>query len=80
MRLEHYDEAVDWYKASLRLSESIHDQYSLTKTLGNMGWSYFELAGLIAEARPSALWGSFPPEPPVFGRISVWDLLGGMRG
>ena len=40
---EHYDEAVDWYKTSLQISESTGERDTSAITLGNMGWSYSSL-------------------------------------
>jgi CHAT domain-containing protein len=40
---EHYDEAIDWNRAALQLSESVGARDSIAFILGNMGLSYFEL-------------------------------------
>ncbi len=40
---EHFDEAVDWFKASLAVSETLGARDTSSKTLGNMGWSYRKL-------------------------------------
>jgi len=40
---EHYDEAIDRFRAALKLSRSIGAESSAVKTLGNLGWSYFEI-------------------------------------
>jgi CHAT domain-containing protein/tetratricopeptide (TPR) repeat protein len=37
---EHYDEAVDWYKTSLQVSESSGEKDTSAITFGNLGWSY----------------------------------------
>lgn len=42
-RQEHYDESIDWFGAALRLSRSVGAESATVKTLGNLGWSYFEL-------------------------------------
>ncbi len=42
-RNERYDEAVEWNRAALRLSQSVGAKYSLAQILGNMAWSYREL-------------------------------------
>jgi len=40
---EHYDEAIDWNRAALQLSESVGARDSIAFIFGNMGLSYFEL-------------------------------------
>ncbi len=40
---QHYDEAIDWNRAALQLSQSVGAHYSLAQVLGNMAWSYREL-------------------------------------
>lgn len=40
---EHYDESIDWFGAALKLSRSVGAESATVKTLGNLGWSYFEL-------------------------------------
>ncbi len=42
-RQEHYDESIDWFGAALKLSRSVGAESSAVKTLGNLGWSYFEM-------------------------------------
>jgi CHAT domain-containing protein len=42
-RNERYDEAVEWNRSALDLSQSIGAIYSLAQILGNMAWSYREL-------------------------------------
>ena len=42
-RQEHYDESIDWFGAALKLSRSIGAESSAVITLGNLGWSYFEM-------------------------------------
>jgi len=42
-RQEHFDEAIDWDKAALQLSNSLGAKISTARILGNLGWSYFEL-------------------------------------
>jgi CHAT domain-containing protein len=44
---EHYDESIGWDRDALRLSQSIGAQGSVTNTLGNMAWSYFELGDYV---------------------------------
>ncbi len=48
--LERYDESIDWYKASLAISEASGAHATSAKTLGNLAWSYHEIGDL-----PSAL-------------------------
>lgn len=43
MGQEHYDEAIDWYKAALDLSKSLGAQAGVAKAFGNMAWSYRKL-------------------------------------
>jgi CHAT domain-containing protein len=40
---EHYDEAIDRFRAALKLSRSIGAESATVKTLGNLGWNYFEI-------------------------------------
>jgi CHAT domain-containing protein len=40
---EHFDEAVDWFKASLVVSETLGARHTRSSALGNMGWSYRKL-------------------------------------
>jgi CHAT domain-containing protein/tetratricopeptide (TPR) repeat protein len=40
MGQEHFDEAIDRYKASLQLAKIAGTNYSVPETLGNLGWSY----------------------------------------
>jgi CHAT domain-containing protein/Tfp pilus assembly protein PilF len=42
-RQEHYDEAIDRFEGALKLSRSIGAGIATAKTLGNLGWSYFEM-------------------------------------
>jgi CHAT domain-containing protein/tetratricopeptide (TPR) repeat protein len=42
-RQEHYDESIDWDSTALQLSRTLGAQTSAARTLGNLGWSYFEL-------------------------------------
>ena len=42
-RQERYDESIDWDRQALDLSRSLGAQSSVSKILGNMGWSYIEL-------------------------------------
>lgn len=44
---EHFDEAVDWFKTSLQISEALNARASSAKTLGNIGWSYHEIGDLV---------------------------------
>jgi len=43
LKLEHYDESIEWDQAALRLSQSIGAKTSAARILGNLGWDYFEL-------------------------------------
>ena len=43
---EHYDEAIDWFKGSLVLSQALNARATSAKTLGNIGWSYHEIGDL----------------------------------
>ncbi len=43
MQQDRYDEAIDWFKASLALSEPLGARASSARTRGNLGWSYFKL-------------------------------------
>ncbi|HET8923097.1 MAG TPA: CHAT domain-containing tetratricopeptide repeat protein [Candidatus Acidoferrum sp.] len=43
---EHYDEAVDWNRAALSLSQSLGSHSSSARVLGNTAWSYRELGDL----------------------------------
>jgi CHAT domain-containing protein/tetratricopeptide (TPR) repeat protein len=40
---ERYDEAVDWFRKSYKLADSLGAAASSAKTLGNLGWSYYAL-------------------------------------
>src|SRR5258708_1592475 len=40
---EHYDEAIDWFRAASQLSQSVGARSAAAKTIGNLGWSYFEM-------------------------------------
>jgi len=40
---EHYDQALDWNRAALRLSTAIDARSSSARIVGNMAWSYREL-------------------------------------
>jgi CHAT domain-containing protein/Tfp pilus assembly protein PilF len=40
---ERFDEAVDWFKASLVLSEALGARDTSSHALGNLGWSYRKL-------------------------------------
>lgn len=44
--LEHYDQAIDWYKTSLASSDSFGARATSAKTLGNLGWTYHEFGDL----------------------------------
>lgn len=60
MRQSRFDESIDWYTESLRLSRSLGARIVTEKTLGNMGWSYFQMGdfdtalSLTSEARAAA--------------------------
>jgi CHAT domain-containing protein len=41
--LEHYDEAIEWDRAALSLSQSVGAEGATAYVLGNMGWCYFEM-------------------------------------
>ncbi len=41
--LERYDEAVDWGRKAVRLSDSIGARYSLAQATGNIAWCYRKL-------------------------------------
>jgi CHAT domain-containing protein/Tfp pilus assembly protein PilF len=43
MKLQHYDEAIDYDLQALQLSESLGAKASRARILGNLGWSYFEI-------------------------------------
>src|SRR5262249_31727364 len=40
MNLEHYDQAIDWYKLALQKARALTSLGSVSKTLGNLGWNY----------------------------------------
>lgn len=40
MKLEHYDEAIEWFKLALQKSEALQTLFSQQLTLGNIGWNY----------------------------------------
>lgn len=40
MKLEHYDEAIEWFKLALRKSDELRTLFSMQLSLGNMGWNY----------------------------------------
>jgi CHAT domain-containing protein len=40
---EHYDEALDWNRKALQLSQTIGARSSVARILGNLGWSFREL-------------------------------------
>jgi len=42
-KLGHYDQAIDWNSAGLRLAESISAFSSIARISGNQGWNYFEM-------------------------------------
>jgi CHAT domain-containing protein len=39
-RTQHYDEAIDWYHASLNVSERLGNRVSIAKATGNLGYCY----------------------------------------
>ena len=61
MNQQHFDESIDWYTQSLKVSQSLGARIITEKTLGNMGWNYykmgdFELAvSLLNEAKTAAI-------------------------
>ena len=40
MKLEHYDEAIGWFKLALAKSEALQTLFSMQLSLGNIGWNY----------------------------------------
>jgi CHAT domain-containing protein len=56
----HFDESIDWYTRSLEMSRSLGARIVTEKTLGNMGWSYYQMGdldmafALSSEARVAA--------------------------
>lgn len=40
MKLEHYDEAIEWFKLALAKSEALQTLFSMQLSLGNIGWNY----------------------------------------
>ena len=42
-RLEHYDEAVEWDRAALKVAQSAGARYSVAQILGNTAWCYRKL-------------------------------------
>ena len=40
MKLEHYDQAIEWFKLALQKSQALQTLFSMQLTLGNMGWNY----------------------------------------
>lgn len=42
-RLQHYDKAIDWYNATMKISESLGNRASVAKVKGNLGWCYLML-------------------------------------
>ncbi|WP_256370376.1 CHAT domain-containing protein [Granulicella sp. S156] len=43
LQTEHFDEALDRFKASAEISSSIHANLFLEEGLGNAGWAYYSL-------------------------------------
>jgi CHAT domain-containing protein len=61
MKEEHYDEAIEWFKAALQKAQSGGTTSAIAKTVGNMGWNYSAIgdfdnaeASLNAAAEASA--------------------------
>jgi CHAT domain-containing protein len=46
MNKEHFDESIDWYTQSLKVSQSLDARIITEKTLGNMGWNYYKMGDL----------------------------------
>jgi CHAT domain-containing protein/Tfp pilus assembly protein PilF len=46
MNQEHFDESIDWYTQSLKVSQSLDARIITEKTLGNMGWNYYKMGDL----------------------------------
>jgi CHAT domain-containing protein len=46
MNEEHFDESIDWYTQSLKVSQSLDARIITEKTLGNMGWNYYKMGDL----------------------------------
>jgi CHAT domain-containing protein len=46
MSQEHFDESIDWYTKSLKVSQSLDARIVTEKTLGNMGWNYYKMGEL----------------------------------
>jgi CHAT domain-containing protein/tetratricopeptide (TPR) repeat protein len=40
---EHYDRAIGFYERALKLFQDLHIKSYTARTLGNMGWNYFQL-------------------------------------
>src|SRR5438874_7153509 len=46
MKMQHYGEAIDWYKASSKLAESLGARTVMAKNTGNMGWCFYRIGNL----------------------------------
>lgn len=43
MKREHYDEAIDWDRSALQMSQDLKATLYISAMQGNMGWSYFSM-------------------------------------
>ena len=43
MKREHYDEAIDWDRSALQMSDDLKTGLYTSGIQGNMGWSYFSM-------------------------------------
>jgi CHAT domain-containing protein len=43
MKREHYDEAIDWDRSALQMSQDLKTSLYTSGIEGNMGWSYFSM-------------------------------------
>jgi CHAT domain-containing protein len=43
MKREHYDEAIDWDRSALQMSQDLKASLYTSGIQGNMGWSYFSM-------------------------------------
>ncbi|HTR64840.1 MAG TPA: CHAT domain-containing protein [Terriglobales bacterium] len=43
LKVQHFDEAVDWTQSALQSSDAIEARGLATKALGNLGWAYYNL-------------------------------------
>jgi CHAT domain-containing protein len=66
-KTEHYDESIDWNRQALQLSQSLDAKVSVAKTLGNMGWAYYEL-------------GDFENASELYEQAIAASKMAGLRG